>query len=67
MLYYCLKCRNNTKSKNPKVIKVNHGRVMLTSNCAVCGRKISVFIKEQEAKGLLSMIDKIQLLGQLLI
>ena len=67
MLSYCLKCRKNTESKNQKVAKTKNGRMMLTSNCAVCGSKKSRFIKEQEAKGLISMIDKIPLLDPLLI
>ena len=53
MLSYCLKCKKNTESKNPR------GRMMLSTNCAVCGNKESRFIKEQEPKGLLSMIGKI--------
>ena len=67
MLSYCLKCRRNTESKNQKVAKTKNGRIMLTSNCAVCGSKKSRFIKEQEAKGLISMIDKIPLFDPLLI
>ena len=67
MLSYCLKCRKNTESKNQKAAKTKNGRIMLTSNCAVCGSKKSRFIKEQEAKGLISMIGKIPLLDPLLI
>ena len=67
MLSYCLKCRKNAESKNQKVAKTKNGRMMLTSNCAVCGSKKSRFIKEQEGKGLISMIDKIPLLDALLI
>ena len=44
MLSYFLKCRKNTKSKNPKVTKMKNGRIMLISNCAVCGGKKSRFI-----------------------
>ena len=40
---------------------------MFTSNYAVCGNKKSRFIKEQEAKGRLSMIGKIPIIGSLLI
>ena len=40
---------------------------MSLSNCAVCNSKKLRFIKKQEAKGLLSMIGKIQLLDDLLI
>ena len=34
--YYCLKCRKNTESKNPKVAKTKKGRIMLLSKRAVC-------------------------------
>ena len=61
MLLYCLKCRKNTESKNRRVVDI-----MLLSNCAICGSKLK-FIKEQEAKGLLSMIGNILLLRELLI
>ena len=36
MLPQCLKCKKNTKSKNPKVVKAKNGRIMVISNCAVC-------------------------------
>ena len=50
---YCLKCKKNTESKNPKVARTKNGRVMLLSKCAVCDCKKSKFIKEQEANGFL--------------
>ena len=31
MLSYCLKCRKNTESKNPKVERTKNGRIMLLS------------------------------------
>ena len=46
------KCRKNTESKNPKVIRTKNGRIMLVSKYAVCDGKKSKFIKEQEASGL---------------
>ena len=52
--YYCLKCRKNTKSKDPKIARTKNRRIMLLSNCAVCDSKKSKFIKEQEASRLLS-------------
>ena len=64
MLPYCLKCRKNTESTKPKVIKTKNGRIMFTSNRAVCSSKKSRFVKEQEAKRLLNVIP---LLGPLLI
>ena len=54
MLSYCLKCRKNTESKNPEVVKIKNGRIILLSKCAVCNSKKSNFLKEQESKGLLS-------------
>ena len=54
MLMYCFKCRKNTKSKNPKVVRTKNGRIMPLSKCAVCDSKKLKFIKEQEASGLLS-------------
>ena len=30
---YCLWCRKNTESKNPKVVKRKNGRIMLLSKC----------------------------------
>ena len=37
-----------------KSCKNKNGRIMLLSNCSVCNRKKSKFLKQQEAKGLLS-------------
>ena len=71
MLSYCLKCRKNTESKNPKVVKTKNGRIMLLLKCAVCDSKKSKFIKEQEAIRLLSSLGiktplrKIPLVGPL--
>ena len=54
MLSYCLKCKKNTESMNPKVLKTSNGKAMILSKCAVCDSKKSKFIKEQQEKGLLS-------------
>ena len=68
----CLKCRKNTKSKNPKVVKTKNRRRMLLSKCAVCDSKKSKFIKELGARGLLSSLGirtpliQIHLLGPIL-
>ena len=72
MLSYCLKCKNNTEKINPKVSKSTNGKTMILSTCAICSRKKSKFIKEQQAKGLLSnlglktSLNKIPLLGDIL-
>ena len=72
MLSYCLKCKRKTKSINPKVLKTNNGKAIILSTCAICGSKKSKFIKQQEAKGLLSNLglktplNKILVLGDIL-
>ena len=64
---YCLKCRKNTESKNPKLVRTKNGKIMLLSTCPVCNSKKSKFIKEQEAKGLLGNLlgAKIPILGDI--
>ena len=72
MLSSCLKCKQNTESINPKVSETTNGKMMILSTCAICGSKISKFIKEQQAKGLLSNLglrtplNKIPVLGDTL-
>ena len=54
MLTYCLKCKRNTKNIDANMIKTKNGRLALSSKCAIYSSNISMFMKEQEAKGLLS-------------
>ena len=54
MKTYCLKCRKDTENTNPKVLSTSNSKAMILSKCAICGSKKSRFIKNQEAKGLLS-------------
>ena len=69
---YCLKCRKDTENINPRVSKTSNGKTMLLSNCAICDSKKSRFIKNQEAKGLLSNLgirtplSKVSILGGIL-
>ena len=56
MLSYCLKCRKNTESKNPKIARTKNVRIMFLLKCAVCDSKKSKFIKKLEASGLLSSL-----------
>ena len=51
---YCLACRKHTKSIYPKIVRNRQNRLMIQSNCAICGSKKSRFIKEQKALGILS-------------
>ena len=70
---YCLKCKKHTVKIDPKVSSSSNGRVMILSNCAISGSKKSRFIKNQEAKGLLSKLgtrtplSKIPLLSDILL
>ena len=54
MKAYCVKRRKNTENLNSKISKTKKVRLILLSNCADWGIKKSRFVKEQEAKGLLS-------------
>ena len=60
ILFHCLKSRKNTESENPKVEKTKNGRIMLLSKCAVFDSTKLKFIKEKEAKGLLSKLTGIK-------
>ena len=72
MKTYCVKFRKNTENLNSKIFKTKNNRLMMQSKCPVCGIKKSRFLKEQEAKGLLSnlgiqtLLSKIPLLNVLL-
>ena len=50
-------CRKNTENKNPRISKASNGRTMLLSKCAKCDSKITRFMKNQEAKWLLSNLS----------
>ena len=72
MKKYCLKCRKDTENINPRVSNTSNGRTVILSKCTVCGSKKSRFIKDQEAKGLLSNLgiklplSKVPILGDIL-
>ena len=72
MLSYCLKCKINTESIDPKVSATSNGKTTVLSKCAICGSKKSKLIKKNKAKGLLSILgvrtplSKIPLLGDIL-
>ena len=72
MKSYCLKCRKDTENINPSVSSTSNNKAMILSKCAICGSKKSRFIKNQEAKGLLSNLgvrtplSKVPILGDIL-
>ena len=39
MLSYYLKCKKNTESINPRVLKTSNDKTMVSSKYAVCGSK----------------------------
>ena len=71
MLTYCVKCRKNTENVNSKISRTKNNRLIMQSKCETCGIKKSRFVKEQEAKVLLSNVgiktplNKIPLLGDI--
>ena len=54
MKTYCVKCRKDTENIDPKMVKTKINRIIMQSKCTVAGIKKSRFVKQQEAKGLLS-------------
>ena len=69
---YCLKCKKHTENIDPKGSASSNGRLIILSKCAICGSKKSRFIKNQEAKWLLSKLgirtplSKVPILGDIL-
>ena len=72
MKSYCLKCRKDTENINPKVSNFSNARTIISSKCTICGSRKSRFVKNQEAKGLLSNLglrtplSKVQIFGDIL-
>ena len=66
MKSYCLKCKKDTGNINLKVSSTSNGKAMILSKCAICGSKKSRFVRNQEAKGLLSNLGLLPILGDIL-
>ena len=54
MKTYCVKCKKDTKNIDPKNSQTKNNRLVMQSKCSVCKNKKSRFVKEQDAKDLLS-------------
>ena len=69
MLSYCLKCKKGRKSVESKILKTKNGRTIISLKCVAGDNKKSRFVKEQDAKDLLSSLglktplSKVPLLG----
>ena len=72
MNIYCVKCKKDTENLNSKIFRTKNNTLIMQSKCLVCRIKKSRFVKEREAKGLLSNLgirtplSKIPLLNVLL-
>ena len=54
MKTYCVKGRKDTENINPKMVRTKNNRLIMQSKCPVCKIEKSRFVKQQEAKRLLS-------------
>ena len=54
MKTYSVKCRKDNENIDPKMVRIKNNRLIMESKCPVCGIKKLRFLKEQEAKVLLS-------------
>ena len=54
MKIYCVKRKNDTENIDPKIVRTKNNRLLMQTECSDCRNKKSRFVKEQEAKGLLS-------------
>ena len=63
----CVKCRKNTENIDPKMVRTKNNKLIMQSKYPVCGTKKSRFVKEQEAKVLLSNLGIKTPLGKILL
>ena len=54
MKTYCLKCKKDSENLDSKIFRTENNRLIMQLKSSNCENKKSRFIKEQEAKGLLS-------------
>ena len=54
MKTYCIKCRKDTENIDPKMVRTKSNRLIMQLKCSAFGIKKSRFVKEREAKDLLS-------------
>ena len=67
MKTYCVKCRKDPENIDPKMVRTKNNRFVMQAKCSVCGIKKSRFVKEKEAKGLLSNLGIKILLSKILL
>ena len=57
MEIYCVSWKKYTANETSSVRKTNQNRLMLLSNCAICGKKKSTFIKNQELQNVINVLN----------
>ena len=57
MKTHCVKCRKDTENIDRKMVRTKNNRLIMKSKCSACAVKKSRFVKEQEAKVLLSNLE----------
>ena len=62
-----MKCKKDTENIDPKMVRTKNNRLIMQSKCPACRIKKSIFVKEQEANGLLSNLGIKTLLSQILL
>ena len=62
---YCVRCKKKTENLNSKIFKTKNGRLIMQSKCYECAITKSKFVKEQEAKELLSNLGIKTLLSKI--
>ena len=54
MKIFCVKCRKDTVNIDPKIVRTKNNWLIMQAKCPICRIKKSRFVKEQEAKVLLT-------------
>ena len=56
MKIYCVKCKKDTANVDPRMVRTKNNKLIMQPKCPIWAIKKSRFVKEQEAKGLLSKL-----------
>ena len=46
---HCVSCKKNTANKNSSASKTKQNRLMLLSNCAICGKKNQFLLRTKNS------------------
>ena len=49
MKTYCVSCKKYTANENSNVRRTKQNRLMLLSNCAICGKKNQLLLKTKSS------------------